>query len=76
MAPTDCLIGRENRSAKAWVVSSDGSRSLLRSIELGSLQLDGYIDVRSGLLAGELLIQPPYDGLEEGRRIKVSTASP
>jgi hypothetical protein len=38
--------------------------------------LEGYIAVRSGLLAGELLIRPPHDGLDEGRRIKIDDTRP
>ena len=72
MAPIECLIDREKNTATAWVVSPDGSRSLRRKIELGSLELEGYVEARSGLLAGENLILPPHDGLEEGRRIKTS----
>ena len=54
------------------IFSPDGSRALRRKIELGSLELEGYVEARSGLLAGENLILPPHDGLEEGRRIKTS----
>ncbi len=76
MAPIDGLIDRENNTATAWVVSPDGSRALRRTVELGSLELEGYVAVQSGLLAGERLILPPHDGLEEGRRIKTSVAHP
>lgn len=74
MAPVDCLIDRENRSAKAWVVSAEGSRATLREVELGSLEVERHIAVLAGLLAGERLIRPPHSGLEEGRRIKIKQA--
>jgi HlyD family secretion protein len=76
MAPLDCLIDRKNSSARAWVVSPDGSRALRRKVELGNPEIDGYVAVRAGLLAGERLILPPHDGLEEGRRIETTEANP
>jgi len=76
MAPLDCLIDRDKRRATAWVVSPDGSRARLRPLELGSLELDGYIAVQDGLLAGERLILPPHDGLEEDRRIRTIDTNP
>lgn len=74
MAPIECLTDREGGTATAWVVSPDGSRALRRKVELGSVELDGYIAVRNGLLAGERLILPPHDDLEEGRRIGATEA--
>lgn len=68
MAPIDCIIDRDS----IWVVSQDGARAEQRDIETGSLEIDGYIAVLKGLLAGEKLILPPHDGLEEGRRIRIS----
>jgi HlyD family secretion protein len=76
MSPSGALIDRENNSATAWVVSPEGSRALRRKVGLGNLELDGYIAVRSGLLAGELLILPPHDGLEDGRRIRTVDTNP
>lgn len=67
MAPLECIIDRST----AWVVSPDGSRAQLRNLELGNLELDGYVAVRNGLLAGERLILPPHDNLEEDRRIDI-----
>ncbi|MEZ5326094.1 MAG: efflux RND transporter periplasmic adaptor subunit [Verrucomicrobiales bacterium] len=76
MVPSECLINRDGGNATAWVVSPEGSRAMLRKVELGDMELDGYIAVRSGLLAGELLILPPHDGLEEGRRIEPRDVTP
>jgi multidrug efflux pump subunit AcrA (membrane-fusion protein) len=76
MAPTECLFDREGNVATAWVASTSGRRAQRRIVELGSLQLEGYIAVRSGLLAGELLIRPPHDDLDEGRRIKIDSTRP
>ncbi|MDA0812439.1 MAG: efflux RND transporter periplasmic adaptor subunit [Verrucomicrobia bacterium] len=76
MAPIEGLIDRDGSNANAWVVSPDGSRALRRGVELGSLEIDGYVAVRSGLLAGERLILPPHDGLEKGRRIEPKEAKP
>ncbi|MGK0190319.1 MAG: HlyD family secretion protein [Verrucomicrobiales bacterium] len=69
MAPLASLINRESNTATVWVVSPDGARALRRNIETGNLQLDGYVAVHAGLLAGELLILPPHDDLDDGRRI-------
>ena len=76
MAPVDCLFDREKNSAKVWVVSPDGSRALLRKIELGTLEIENYVSVRKGLLAGEKLILPPHDGLKQGRRIQPIDTNP
>ena len=74
MAPVVGLVDRNQNRATAWVVDADGSRAVRRDVELGSLEIDGYVAVRSGLLAGELLILPPHGGLEEGRRVEPTNA--
>ncbi len=56
----------------AWVVTKDGSHVEKRNLVLGTLRRDGYVAVTSGLLAGELLVLPPHDRLETGRRIHVT----
>ena len=76
MAPIACLFDREGGRAAAWVVSPDGSRALRRDLELGSLEVGGYVAVANGLLAGERLILPPHNGLEAGRRIAPTIATP
>ena len=73
MAPLSCFVNREDGRATAWVVSPDGSRAHLRQLELGRVEVEGYVAVQAGLLAGERLILPPHDGLEEGRRIRTTT---
>ncbi len=69
MAPAAALIDRDRERAAAWVVDAAGSRAARRELELGRLEVDGYLAVRAGLRAGELLILPPHEGLAEGRRI-------
>ena len=76
MAPLECLFDISDDTASAWVVSASGSRAIRRRVELGNLRRDGHVAVRSGLLAGELLIQAPHRGLEEGRRIRIHQSPP
>jgi multidrug efflux pump subunit AcrA (membrane-fusion protein) len=76
MAPSECLIDRDHERATAWVVGTNDSRAERRELELGHLEIDGYIAVRTGLLAGEALIRPPHDGIKEGHRIKPVRRNP
>jgi hypothetical protein len=36
----------------------------------------GHVAIESGLLAGELIILPPHQGLSEGRRIHIPPTHP
>ena len=76
MAPLATLVDREGDRATAWVVTPDGTSAERRELALGHVERDGYLEVTSGLLAGEPLILPPHDGLRDGRRIRVSETSP
>ena len=75
MAPLKGLFDRTEESARAWVVDADGSRARLRQVELGTLEVEDHIEVRAGMLAGEKVILPPHDRLEDGRRVEVSNVA-
>jgi len=75
-APLAGLIERSSNSASAWVVSADGKRANRKSITLGDREMAGHVAIESGLLAGELIILPPHQGLSEGRRIHIPPTHP
>ena len=73
MVPRNALAVGDGDSAVAWVVADDGDRAERRQVVMGRLRREGYVSVRSGILAGENLILPPFDELTPGRRIRVRT---
>jgi RND family efflux transporter MFP subunit len=54
-----------------WVVSKDGNHAESRTVSLGSIRREGYIEVSQGLLPGDRVILDPPPSLKEGDRIKI-----
>jgi HlyD family secretion protein len=57
--------------AYAWVVVEGGRTLERRSVDLGTFRLDGWIEVRSGLRAGDRLVADPISGLSNGQRVHI-----
>jgi multidrug efflux pump subunit AcrA (membrane-fusion protein) len=69
MIPAEALDKRSGDTADVWLVAQGSPRAERRSIALGSFEKEGFVSVTEGLLAGALVVLPPFDGLKEGRRI-------
>jgi multidrug efflux pump subunit AcrA (membrane-fusion protein) len=68
-APTR-LIHRMGDGAMAWVVDRGRGTASHRTIQLGQMQIDGWVAVASGLSPGDQLISD-FEGLRDGQRVRV-----
>jgi len=62
-------LGKDAAGEFAWVVASD--RIERRSIARGTAAQQGWVEVRSGLVAGDRIAAMPPDSLQAGLRVKV-----
>ena len=72
-APVDSLFNQSGTSAEVWTLEND--RAQIRTLTLGTDQREGHLQVIKGLRPGDQVILPPFDSLEENKRIK-STNKP
>ncbi|MEN3941575.1 efflux RND transporter periplasmic adaptor subunit [Prosthecobacter sp. SYSU 5D2] len=72
MVPIAAITSEEDAKAILWVVGMDGVTASKRAVSLGSVIREDYRAIVSGVLPGELVIFPPYEGLKEGGRVKPS----
>ena len=71
-APTEALFDLNEQSAKAWVVTPEGTAER-RNLTLGNSEKDDHREVREGLRSGERLIFPPFTNLKAGQRVQATT---
>jgi multidrug efflux pump subunit AcrA (membrane-fusion protein) len=64
------LLVREGATAKVWVVDAKKGVAVLRAVQPGETRHDGWVSVRTGLQAGDQLIDDPV-GLSDGKKVKV-----
>ena len=66
--------GKEAQKIKEYVFVQAGDSVSMRQVTTG-IQNDNFIEIKSGLKAGEILVKAPYDAiskiLEDGTKIKV-----
>lgn len=67
-APEDSLFETTGTTAKVWVVDTE-SKATLRTVTLGKNRRENFREVRDGIRAGEQVILPPFEPLEEGARL-------
>jgi HlyD family secretion protein len=65
------LIHRMGEMSMAWVVDPRRGTAVHRTIQLGSVQQEGWIAVTAGLAPGDQLIAD-NEGLRDGQRIRVA----
>jgi len=75
MVPEASVITEGGSTASLWAIAPDGTTASRRSVTVGSVKREGYVAIDSGLLAGELVILPPFDGLSHGRRVRSNQVS-
>lgn len=71
MVPESAVV-----ASSVWVIAADGVTARKRAVTTGPVHLQDHVSVTQGVLAGERVILPPHDQLQEGRRVRpeISTA--
>jgi HlyD family secretion protein len=67
--PADAV--RDLGAAKPWVLEVNGSRTRRQDVTLG-LRGEGWVEVRSGLEAGDLVVPAADTSVKPGRRVRTT----
>ncbi|MEI6233827.1 MAG: efflux RND transporter periplasmic adaptor subunit [Planctomycetota bacterium] len=79
--PSQRLFARENLirvangSATAWIVDKGKNVAIRRTVVLGTIKQDGWIEVLSGLNPGDAVIDEDTTRFVEGQRVKLEEAA-
>ena len=66
--PSSCVL-RKAGNTGVWVV--DGSQLDFVTVELGSSDLDGFVEVRKGLLPGQMVVSHSRSTLSAGSSFEI-----
>ena len=70
-APEKALETKGATRAAAWVVDPGKNRVSRREVELGAARREGWVEVVSGLSAGDRVVVDPPAGLKDGTPVRV-----
>lgn len=69
-APKAALFDHSGSTAKAWLAINGHAE--LRDLTVGTEERDDHLLVLTGLHSGDLLILPPHQKLQPGKRVKIT----
>jgi len=69
LVPADA-VRRQGERGLVWRVDPRSSRLQRLEVSLGATRADGWVSVREGLQAGDVLVDQPGEELEEGRLVR------
>ena len=70
--PKSLQKNRETLEDRLWVISQDGKSAELRTVEFGDEKINQYIQVLTGLKAGDQIILNAPSDLQTGDAVKIS----
>ncbi|MCZ7648313.1 MAG: efflux RND transporter periplasmic adaptor subunit [Planctomycetota bacterium] len=71
-APEALLRAGASGGRETWIVDRARGTAVRREVTLGAARQDGWVEVRSGLQAGDVLIADAPASLRDGQRVRIA----
>jgi hypothetical protein len=62
--------------AHAWIVDQGRGLAIERTVTLGKVRMNGWVEVTQGLQPGDLLIAGDRSGLRGGQKVRITGEAP
>jgi len=72
--PERGLHNRQKAAGSVWVVDRISNTLKMCSVQVGQNKGDGWLEIRSGLKAGKLVVVSDAAGLEDGMRVRINNS--
>ncbi|GHC00374.1 hypothetical protein GCM10007047_15870 [Cerasicoccus arenae] len=70
--PENALMNRNDMEAEVWTLDSNGENAQKRTVRLGTITRDKFVQITEGLNPGDPVILSAPTDLEAGERVRVS----